>query len=209
MTRSGGLTSRKKHDTYVRRAPFRDAKLIVIATEGAVTEPRYFTLFTERDGTFFNPRVRRIDVLETLDGGSAPERVLDRLRVYKQKYDISTGDQFWLVVDVDRWQCQGVLDPVIAAAFQDNIQLAISNPRFEVWLLCHFVDSLTEITDLDSAIKSYLGNVKTKFEISRYSNRVRHAVEVASKSVKGTDPNIPQPLGTNVFKLVQEIIPAQ
>lgn len=207
------LTSRKPPAPMARKVPFRDAKLIILATEGTVTEPHYFSMFTTYGDEFFNPKVRRIDVLETPGkdesggGESAPPHVINRLLDYIKENDIKEDDKLWLVLDVDRWKKQGVLGPVIAAAHAKGILVAISNPCFEVWLLCHFIDNLSEIGTLRSAVRNNLGNVKSKFDLSVYKDQVRRAVDVARNSSGGSDPNIPDKFGSYVYKVILDILP--
>jgi hypothetical protein len=207
MTKLTGLTSRKRSSAFVRNKPFRDAKILVIATEGEVTEKHYFSIFSDPQSEFFNPRVKRIDILQTENGFSAPAHVIHRLLDYKQNNDLNAQDQLWLVIDVDRWEKQGVLAPVIAEAYQKDIFLAISNPCFEVWLLCHFVDDLSVVTDFHASSKEHLGNVKCEFDLNKYIERVNHAVNVAEISDTGNDPHIPVPLGTKLHKLIKIILP--
>lgn len=207
MKRKPELTSRSRSADFVRRAAYRDAILIVIATEGAVTEPHYLSLFSSIDSPFFNPKVKQIQILETENGNSAPEHVVNRLLEYKRENDISDRDQLWLVIDVDRWNQQGVLSPVISLAHTNGILLAISNPCFEVWLLCHFVETLPTVADFRDALQLNVGNAKTRFDLSRYVNRVRHATQIAAACSTNTDPNIPEALGSNVYKLVNQILP--
>lgn len=208
MTKLISLTSRKRSSEFVRNKPFRDAKILVIATEGEVTEKHYFSIFSDPQSEFFNPRVKRIDILHTEEGFSAPGHVINRLLDYKQNNDLNDQDQLWLVIDVDRWDKQGVLAPVIAEAHQKDIFLAVSNPCFEVWLLCHFIDDLRLVTDFHNSIKEHLGNVKCEFDLNKYIQRVNHAVRVAEISDTGNDPHIPTPLGTKLHKLIKIILPA-
>jgi RloB-like protein len=73
-----------------------DARLFIIATEGAVTEQQYFEMFG-------SSRIK-VKVLPTgSDNQSAPDRVLDRLNSFKEEFDLHEDDMLWLVLDVDRW----------------------------------------------------------------------------------------------------------
>lgn len=73
----------------------RNAKLFIIATEGRHTERQYFHIF--------HSTKIKVEVLSTgEDCRSAPQYVLDRLNEFKDRYDLGTEDELWLVTDVDR-----------------------------------------------------------------------------------------------------------
>src|SRR3712207_6146023 len=89
--------SRKR---FERPRPQRETrKLFVIATEGKKTEQIYFSVFYSED---FRKNVR-IQILPTRRGDSSPEGVLRRLRKYMQDIGVQSGDELWVVVDVDSW----------------------------------------------------------------------------------------------------------
>jgi RloB-like protein len=97
----------------------RDARLFIIATEGAVTEKQYFEMFG-------SSRIK-VEVLATgSDNKSAPKYVLDRLNSFKEQFDLHEDDMLWLVIDVDRWGGEK-LSVVCREAKQKNYHLAISN----------------------------------------------------------------------------------
>ena len=119
----------RKHDR-------RSAKLFIIATEDRYAPDQYF-------GMFGSHKVQ-VKVLETLNGQSAPQYVLERLDKFKKKYDLSDEDELWLLLDVDRWVKPTQLIAVCPEARQKGYQLAISNPCFEIWLFLHFADCRLE-----------------------------------------------------------------
>ena len=85
-----------------RREAFRDARLIVIASEGKDTERIYFKALAKE---YTNPRVH-VHVLERSENeqnNSSPEHVLKQLNDYKSQYELEADDELWLVVDKDRW----------------------------------------------------------------------------------------------------------
>lgn len=85
-----------------RREAFRDARLIVIASEGKDTERIYFKALAKE---YTNPRVH-VHILErSVDeqNNSSPKHVLKQLNDYKSQYELEADDGLWLVVDKDRW----------------------------------------------------------------------------------------------------------
>lgn len=122
-----------------RREAFRDARLIVIASEGKDTERIYFNALAEE---YMNPRVH-VHILERSDNeinNSSPEHVLKQLNDYKDQYELESDDELWLVVDRDRWT-EAMLSQVATECAQDNyMHMALSNPCIELWLLLHLVN---------------------------------------------------------------------
>ena len=184
----------RKHDR-------RSAKLFVIATEGKDTEKQYFEMFGNRK--------IKVEILATgEDNKSAPEYVLERLDKFKDLYDFNEEDEFWLVIDVDRWRKQ--LITVCRQANQKGYQLAISNPCFEIWLCLHLKDLHPEdktCKHFEARLKADLGSYnKSNLDVSAYKPNVKSAIE-RSRSI---DLNLNQywtsGLGTRVYKLVESIL---
>ena len=123
-----------------RREAFRDARLIVIASEGKDTERIYFKALAKE---YTNPRVH-VHILErSVDeqNNSSPEYVLKQLNDYKSQYDLEADDELWLVVDKDRWT-EAMLSRVATECSQEvAMHMALSNPCFELWLLLHIEDA--------------------------------------------------------------------
>jgi len=130
-----GTFDRSSGTRYYRR-------LFLISSEGHVTEPSYFARF--------NSSNLRVECLAE-NGKSAPLQVLGRLKKAMNKRRLQPGDQVWLVVDRDEWK-ERDLDALAAwvkevgASATIRRGLALSNPKFEVWLLQHFEDAAANCT---------------------------------------------------------------
>jgi hypothetical protein len=119
-----------------RRKPFREPKpRILIVCEGTRTEPEYFTDLRNRERSL---------VELVIEAGGTPKTLVERAVALKKeskrqaKKDPNLGyEHVWCVFDVDE-------HPYVAEAQQqarDNkIDVAISNPCFELWALLHFQD---------------------------------------------------------------------
>ncbi len=86
---------RKKRPLDRQANPVRDAGLIVIASEARYAVRQYFDYFESTRIQF--------KILETYDGKSAPEHVLNRLNEYAEEFEIGEEDSLWLVCDCDHW----------------------------------------------------------------------------------------------------------
>ena len=207
-----------------RREAFRDARLIVIASEGKDTERIYFKALAKE---YTNPRVH-VHILERSEdeqNNSSPEHVLKQLNDYKGHYELESDDELWLVVDRDRWT-EEMLSRVATECAQDSfMHVALSNPCIELWLLLHLVDA-TLLTpeeqqlwmenrrkskNADPYLKVRLRQEMGSYHESSYDAKmlIEH-VEVAIARAKALDKNPadrwPQTLGTRVYLLAESVM---
>ena len=207
-----------------RREAFRDARLIVIASEGKDTERIYFKALAKE---YTNPRVH-VHILkrsEDEQNNSSPEHVLKQLDDYKGHYELESDDELWLVVDRDRWT-EAMLSHVATECAQDNfMHVALSNPCIELWLLLHLVDATLLTTEeqqlwienrrrsknADPYLKVRLRQEMGSYHESSYDAKmlIEH-VEVAITRAKSMDKNPadrwPQTLGTRVYLLAESVM---
>jgi RloB-like protein len=181
----------------------RDARLFVIATEGAVTEKQYFEMFG-------SSRIK-VEVLATgSDNKSAPKYVFDRLNSFKEQFDLHEDDMLWLVIDVDRWNKDGELSQICREAKQKSYHLAVSNPCFEVWLCLHFGDLDPEdrtCKQFKSSLGKILGSCNSSnLDLSPYEPHLAIAVERAKLLHPDPQQNWPPTLGTHVYRLVENLL---
>jgi RloB-like protein len=124
-----------------RRPPFRDPKpIVLIVCEGARSEPEYFRGFVS---ACRNPRVR----IEIAKEHGVPRTIVAIAKRLKQEAEASARrerdenlayDSVWCVFDVD--EHPNVPD-ARKMARDNGIEVAISNPCFELWLLLHSRES--------------------------------------------------------------------
>lgn len=207
-----------------RHEAFRDARLIVIATEGKDTERIYFKTLARE---YTNPRVH-VHILkrnEDEQNNSSPEHVLRQLNEYKGQYALESDDELWLVSDRDRWT-EAMLSRVAAECEQnDYMHIALSNPCFELWLLLHLAD-ITSLSPeeqnlwMENRRKSKSANPYLKVQLrqkmgsyqeSAYDaqmliSHVEEAIERAKMLDKNPTDRWPQTLGTRVYLLAESVM---
>lgn len=195
---------RKKRPIERKVEWVRDTSLIVIASEDRYAVKQYFDLF----------RSTRIQfrVLETEHGHSAPAHVLDRLDGFMQEYNFGPGDEFWLVCDTDHWIDSGHIQnlrQVIQLCRQKGIDVALSNPCFDLWLLLHFAEfpakevSCVSVGDqLRSAVGSY--NKTRIFNLPFDDDRVWAAIRRSKE--RPPEGDIPNAMSTAVHRLLEPLI---
>src|SRR5438309_6870729 len=118
------LTRRSK--LLDRAANRLDAKIFILATEGAETERAYFDAFNPlpEERRPFEPSPIQVRVLPPLAHRSAPQYVLDRVRTFVRRQRLDPRDEVWLILDVDNWQAH-TLAKVCAAAKRSRFNVAI------------------------------------------------------------------------------------
>jgi hypothetical protein len=199
----------------------RDARLFVIAAEGGVTEKQYFEGLREHQ--VIDPRRVRIEVIEDADGTrSAPQHVLSRMNEFRQRYYLNDAlDQLWLVIDVDHWSAPAhvpSLSQVIQAARQKGYFVAVSNPCFELWLLLHFTDDVSEIRVQEEPrascgrcverLRQICGSYdKSKLQVERFTRELVAAAIDRARALDVTPQDRwPQFAGTHVYRLADELL---
>jgi len=124
-----------------RRVAIRQPrKTLLIFCEGERTEPEYLNALKRQPAIH---DVAAVDLrVETGHGGSVPKTLVSmaieaRRRAVDEEGEI---DEFWCVFDVEWPTNHPDLKDAVERARQGGIELAISNPCFELWLILHFQD---------------------------------------------------------------------
>ncbi len=164
-------THRRDRDrSKARRAPFREPKpRILVVCEGKNTEPQYLNGFKN---ACRNPRVD----IEIPKFQGVPKPLVNEAKRLKKKADTAAKkerddnlkyDAVWAVFDVD-------VHPHISEAQQmaqaSGIELAISNPSIELWLLLHFRASpgMKDRKVLTSLLKSHVEDYDKHVDYARH-----------------------------------------
>ncbi len=139
----------------------KEKSVIAIITEGRETEPLYFRHFNSREKSI------RVLVIENKASGADTDlkSLLLKAASYKAQNLLSPkkGDAVWIVADGDvDYTTPGApeaknraLSEARKQAKSHEIQLAISNPCFELWYYLHFEYSTGFLKDYE-AVKSKL-----------------------------------------------------
>lgn len=125
---------------------------VLVVTEGSVTEPQYI------EGLVQRMRSAGIAVSVTnAHGASDPVSVVEKCisrRDEDKKRNREPFDHFVCLVDVDT---HAHLREAISVAEEQDVQLIVTNLKFEVWLFWHIGDSLGVKTskELDDLMKKH------------------------------------------------------
>lgn len=187
---------------YRKGAPHRDARLFVIVAEGD-REDAYFNFFNE-----VNSRIR-IKQVPREEGKSSPKFFLERVNevIKSGGWSPEDKDELWFICDVDKWERNHIDELSKVCEQEENWNLAISNPCFEVWLHFHSGD-INDKGETCKQLKASLPNSKVgQFEAKVYCRQIEHAFENAKKADKHPKHHFPEPLETKLYLLAANMIP--
>lgn len=208
MSSSSGRNRERKP---ARRRPFREPKpKMLIVCEGAVTEKEYFEQFARRY------RNSLVDVV-VKGGRGDPHSVVEaakKLReaaiaeAYKRNDDFLNYQSVWCVFDVDSHP-----NPKGAKkmAVENGLNVAVSNPCFELWLLLHFSDCPGPLhrDTAQNILKTHISDYDKSVNINDYIHGYNKAVRGA-ESLDRLAESIGEPgrnPTTGVYKLTESIRP--
>lgn len=193
--------SRRRRPLDRTLVSYRDARLVVVATEGQLTEPRYF-------GGLRFPRTQ-VEVIPSRGGRSSPRHILSNLARFEAEYDLGEDDELWVVLDLDRWPVRA-LHAVHAACTESRYNLAVSNPCFEIWLALHFDEPLPNPVTANSLVQHLRGILggynKAALQGSHFHPQIGDAIERARAMDDKPGDLWPQTPGTRVYRLMESLL---
>lgn len=111
-------------------------------TEGKRTEPAYLTRFSQ----VMKATGVAIHAARVVGAGVDPEGVVREAIRIKDDSSMGRFDACWCVVDVDE---HSRLPGALVLAQQHQINVAVSNPCFEIWLLWHHEEQTAHASATD------------------------------------------------------------
>lgn len=175
--------------SFERGENVRDAKLICIALEGAITEKIYFEQLAE----YWHNRKTRVAVIPRDNTDSSPKHILHNIEKYFADYDKHLADDVYLVLDRDTWTDKMLAD-VEKTCFEKSYTLIMSNPCFELWFLLH-------IDDVSAYNREEKEKIRQNKRISRAKNAKKYLEKILSEKINGFD----KCSETSINKLVPKV----
>jgi len=119
-----------------RRAPTREPRRrFVLFCEGTKTEPGYFqAVRTMHRDALIDLRIVGVGADPLV---IARRAISERARQAADGNSFEENDEVWIVIDRDTHRR---FDAALAACASGNVEIARSNPCFELWLILHFED---------------------------------------------------------------------
>jgi hypothetical protein len=192
-----------------RRPAFRDPKpTILVVTEGEVTEPEYINGLQRY---YRNPRVtvkiaKEHGVPMTLVRNAKQYKQESETRAASERDDNLAYDSVWCVFDIDNHPNIGNAKEM---ARDNSIELAISNPCIELWLLLHFRDNPgmqdrdTMLKKLKEHVPKYDKHVDFKIYAEGYPQAVQRARKMQDDAEEAGEPD--RNPTTGIFELTELI----
>lgn len=177
-------------------------KTFLLAVEGKRTEPEYFSILNS-----WIASAQLVCLKGT--GKTAPDQILQKMESYIRKSDALDPEEAWLVLDKNG-NTEADLAPLLAWARNETRNfVAVSNPKFEYWLLLHFEDGnkVRSSKDCTRRLRKYIPDY-AKGVRARYINRARveDAIKRASRRNRSNQTGLSSGNGTTVYRLVQRIL---
>ena len=181
-----------------------------ICCEDGKSAPRYFEAL--RKYYKYSQQSFKVDKKSNrTDPCSVVGRAVDYKKELEKNEDLCTrdGDRVWAVIDVD--QHKGI-NNACQKARSNGIQMLISNPCFEYWILLHFEDTAPGVHDCDELIRKHLKRHMKNYDkgSTDYSDFVDRAEEAARRAerqfiAKAESNPIKCCPCTMIYKLIQAL----
>ena len=127
-----------------------------------------------------------------------------------KKEALKKSDEAWLVVDKDQWTNGQLAQLNGWSQAANNYGFALSNPKFEYWLLLHFEDGtgIASSQDCSDRLKRHLPDYDKGIDPRKFP---RQTIDEAIRRAKQRDnppcPDWPRSIGgTTVYRLVENIL---
>ncbi len=123
--------------------------------------------------------------------------------------DFRKGDEAWIVVDIDTWREEELAELLAWVKSDPRHHLAISNPKFELFLVMHFErgNGCTTPQKVDAVLKRYWSRYNKRVSPTCFSlDEVKAAIDAARMKRAGYQDSIPAPGMTDVHLLVERLI---
>lgn len=147
------MRSRKRNSKSLRRRKpsIEPREVVLIVCEGEKTEPHYFTALRKQLG------LSSIEVQVCgKECGPAPKSVVEFAKEKKAESRSSTTkveyDAVWCVIDREAPNANPDLPGVVRMARDNNLNVALSNPCFEYWYICHFEHTGSPLANCAAAV---------------------------------------------------------
>lgn len=179
----------------------RYKRIFLISCEGSVTEPEYFEYFQKQ----------AIVKCLRAKGQSSPQAVLERMKKEFDRTSFKKGDEAWLVVDKDNWDDAQLSELHLWTKKRGIVKrgLAVSNPRFELWLLLYFEDVAHPCPghECTNRLKQHLTGYDKHLDCTVFPHKsVESAIARAKKLDQPVAQDWPHRTGTTVYRLVEALL---
>lgn len=198
--------------TFKRRDPSRDAKLFVIYCEGKKREPQYFLFFN-----LISSNIRIEPIPAEHEGNNTPVGLYESAKkdLIKSennpnpKYDITSKDEVWFVIDTDTWGDK-INQLKEFCKNHESWAVAQSNPCFELWLYYHFENDTPAFEGIEHSTnwKAFINDnvVAGGFNSRKHPILIETAISNSKQNFNMENEEV-NFLETDLFKLAENFYP--
>ena len=133
----------RKLDNYSRRQRQRKSTILIGLEGKNKTERNYFEHYNIADAPY--------KIMFTNNEFTDPVGIINKLIVYANQNEIKTDEdnnKIYCIFDTDTSKEKNKqINEAMKIAKKNNIEIILSNPCFEDWLLCHFQYSTKELSN--------------------------------------------------------------
>lgn len=195
---------RRKGDTLSRKTGSCQYRPVCWVSAEGTTERDYFHM-----SVFGDSRVAVKFSKDIHPSRRDPQSVRKRMEKTMRSERFRKEDTAWLVVDVDDWD-EGALGELARWAEEDpRHHLAVSNPKFELFLVMHFerAAGCTTPERVDAALSRHLPSYDKRLRPTQFSlDQVREAVRSARAKRASCRAALPEAGMTDAYRLVELLL---
>lgn len=193
-----------------KRGKRKIRKVIHVLPEGQ-TERDYLAMDAIQCAVQSGGRVA-LKVVKGHKGQTDPASLVRQMKAHLRKQDFRSDDEAWLVIDVDEWTDEQIARAISWESSDPRHHLAISNPKFELFLLMHYCDAKGCATpaDVDKRLKHYLPDYKKRlarglFSLSQVTEAVSRSRRCDRDQLLGNDATVGTEVGGLIARLVDGV----
>ena len=194
---------KRKNNTLVRQTGRRAYRPVCWVSAGGATERDYFRMAVFKDARASVKYPKNVH-----PSRRNPAAVLKRLQKEIGSEELRDGDEAWVVVDVDDYE--GELGDLLEwCDSHPGFHLAVSNPKFELFLVMHFekANGCTTAAKVDAALKRHMPGYDKRLTPTQFSlEDVRGAIANAREKRVARADELPGPGMTDAFKLAESLL---
>ncbi len=198
--------AKKRNPLKPTKRKLQQRKVIRYLSEG-VTEEDYLAQdalqkHVSAKGEVSLKRIRRHP------GQTDPSKLVREMRGALAKSDVRPGDEAWIIIDVDTWTSDQMQDALTWEREREGCHVAISNPKFELFLVMHFEQprGCSSAPIIDRRLKHHWPNYCKRVPPRKFDlEEIRQAVAYASAGCTAPDNSIPAPGQTTVYRLIKRL----
>lgn len=190
-----------------KRGKRKIRKVIHVLPEGQ-TERDYLAMDAMQAAVQSGERIA-LKLVRGHKGQTDPASLVRQMKAHLRKEDFRSDDEAWLVIDVDEWTDEQIACAIEWESSDPRYHLAISNPKFELFLLMHFCDARGCVTptDVDKRLSRYLPDYKKRlahglFSLDQVTEAVSRSQGCDRAKLLGNDATA----GTEVGRLISCLV---